>query len=179
MRGPHWGECCSEVFRLCITEIKFSFSSSEIQSFILQCLRVYVAVKIYSNLLTKVVNSVWLLLFSILFAKDDIGTCRTEKFKKKIKANTEIFPMYAFTALLKFNRKNLFVVLNKNVTYLHFSFFIKVPFISQDCPLLMMKPELGRPENLIVTRLLVPPVCIRPSVISDLQSGRFVLVREQ
>jgi len=38
----------------------------------------------------------------------------------------------------------------------------------------MMKPELGRPENLIVTRLLVPPVCIRPSVISDLQSGRFV-----
>ncbi|XP_015775227.1 PREDICTED: DNA-directed RNA polymerase III subunit RPC1-like [Acropora digitifera] len=41
----------------------------------------------------------------------------------------------------------------------------------KDCPLLMMKPELGRPENLIVTRLLVPPVCIRPSVVSELQSG--------
>ena len=39
----------------------------------------------------------------------------------------------------------------------------------------MMKPELGRPENLIVTRLLVPPVCIRPSVVSDLQSGTLVL----
>lgn len=47
--------------------------------------------------------------------------------------------------------------------------FEQIP--DQDCPLLMMKPELGRPENLIVTRLLVPPVCIRPSVISDLQSG--------
>ena len=38
----------------------------------------------------------------------------------------------------------------------------------------MMKPELGRPENLILTRLLVPPVCIRPSVISELQSGTLV-----
>ena len=47
-------------------------------------------------------------------------------------------------------------------------------FFKQDCSLLMMRPELGRPENLIVTRLLVPPVCIRPSVVSDLQSGTLV-----
>ena len=106
-------ECCSEVFRLCITEIEFWFSSSEIQSFVLQYLHVYVAVKIYYNLLTKVLNSVWLLLFSVLLAKGDIGTCRPENFKKKFNANTELFPMYAFTALLKFNRKNLFKVFNK------------------------------------------------------------------
>ena len=37
--------------------------------------------------------------------------------------------------------------------------------------LLGMSCENGRPEDLIVTRLLVPPLCIRPSVISDTQSG--------
>ena len=34
-----------------------------------------------------------------------------------------------------------------------------------------MLPEVGRPEDLIMTRIAVPPACIRPSVISDLQSG--------
>jgi len=34
-----------------------------------------------------------------------------------------------------------------------------------------MLPRNGRPESLIMTRLAVPPACIRPSVISDLQSG--------
>ena len=33
----------------------------------------------------------------------------------------------------------------------------------------------GRPEDLIVTRLLVPPLCIRPSVVSDTQAGTYVL----
>ncbi|XP_065063697.1 DNA-directed RNA polymerase III subunit RPC1-like isoform X2 [Rhopilema esculentum] len=41
----------------------------------------------------------------------------------------------------------------------------------EDCLLLGMSPEVGRPENLILTRILVPPSCIRPSVISDLQAG--------
>ena len=41
----------------------------------------------------------------------------------------------------------------------------------QECPLLGMLPEVGRPEDLIMTRIAVPPACIRPSVISDLQSG--------
>ena len=45
------------------------------------------------------------------------------------------------------------------------SFFIK------DMILLGMSSENGRPEDLIVTRLLVPPLCIRPSVVSDTQSG--------
>ncbi|XP_067133403.1 DNA-directed RNA polymerase III subunit RPC1 [Centruroides vittatus] len=41
----------------------------------------------------------------------------------------------------------------------------------QDIPLLLMNPESGRPEDLILTRISVPPLCIRPSVTSDLKSG--------
>uniref|UniRef100_A0A8C6VII9 DNA-directed RNA polymerase subunit n=1 Tax=Naja naja TaxID=35670 RepID=A0A8C6VII9_NAJNA len=42
---------------------------------------------------------------------------------------------------------------------------------AEDIPLLLMNPESGKPSDLILTRLLVPPLCIRPSVISDLKSG--------
>ncbi|XP_005736480.1 DNA-directed RNA polymerase III subunit RPC1 isoform X2 [Pundamilia nyererei] len=41
----------------------------------------------------------------------------------------------------------------------------------EDIPLLLMNPEAGKPADLIITRLLVPPLCIRPSVVSDLKSG--------
>ncbi|XP_077482360.1 DNA-directed RNA polymerase III subunit RPC1 isoform X1 [Stigmatopora argus] len=41
----------------------------------------------------------------------------------------------------------------------------------EDVPLLLMNPESGKPADLILTRLLVPPLCIRPSVVSDLKSG--------
>ncbi|KAK6169039.1 hypothetical protein SNE40_020167 [Patella caerulea] len=41
----------------------------------------------------------------------------------------------------------------------------------EDVPLLMMNPNVGRPEDMILTRIVVPPICIRPSVVSDLKSG--------
>ncbi|KAM9558342.1 DNA-directed RNA polymerase III subunit RPC1 isoform 1-T1 [Salvelinus alpinus] len=47
--------------------------------------------------------------------------------------------------------------------------FRRIP--AEDIPLLLMNPEAGKPADLILTRLLVPPLCIRPSVISDLKSG--------
>ncbi|XP_077970587.1 DNA-directed RNA polymerase III subunit RPC1-like [Styela clava] len=47
--------------------------------------------------------------------------------------------------------------------------FEKIP--DEDIPLLMMNRDVGRPQDMIVTRLLVPPLCIRPSVINDLKSG--------
>ncbi|MBN3302766.1 RPC1 polymerase, partial [Amia calva] len=47
--------------------------------------------------------------------------------------------------------------------------FKRIP--SEDIPLLLMNPEAGKPADLILTRLLVPPLCIRPSVVSDLKSG--------
>ena len=41
----------------------------------------------------------------------------------------------------------------------------------EDVPLLMMKSEMSKPEDLILTRLIVPPLCIRPSVVTDLKTG--------
>lgn len=40
-----------------------------------------------------------------------------------------------------------------------------------DIPLLGMTSENANPANLIVTRLFVPPVCIRPSVVSEIKAG--------
>lgn len=47
--------------------------------------------------------------------------------------------------------------------------FKRIP--QEDVPLLLMNPEAGTPADLLLTRLLVPPLCIRPSVVSDLKSG--------
>lgn len=47
--------------------------------------------------------------------------------------------------------------------------FRRIP--QEDVVLLLMNPEAGKPADLILTRLLVPPLCIRPSVVSDLKSG--------
>jgi len=49
------------------------------------------------------------------------------------------------------------------------SLFQSIP--SEDLPLLGMSIESGRPVDLILTRILVPPLCIRPSVVSDTQAG--------
>lgn len=40
-----------------------------------------------------------------------------------------------------------------------------------DIALLLMNPSVTVPAHLILTRIPVPPICIRPSVISDLKSG--------
>ncbi|XP_055844641.1 DNA-directed RNA polymerase III subunit RPC1 [Episyrphus balteatus] len=40
-----------------------------------------------------------------------------------------------------------------------------------DIPLLGMTAENANPANLIVTRVFVPPVCIRPSVLSEVKAG--------
>ncbi|XP_064601918.1 DNA-directed RNA polymerase III subunit RPC1-like [Liolophura sinensis] len=47
--------------------------------------------------------------------------------------------------------------------------FKRIP--EEDIPLLLMNPEVSRPEDLLLTRIVVPPICIRPSVVSDLKSG--------
>lgn len=41
----------------------------------------------------------------------------------------------------------------------------------RDIPLLGMTSEGANPSNLIVTRVFVPPVCIRPSVVSEVKAG--------
>ncbi|KNC52211.1 DNA-directed RNA polymerase [Thecamonas trahens ATCC 50062] len=42
---------------------------------------------------------------------------------------------------------------------------------TEDCEMLSMRPLVGRPEEMILTKLLVPPVCIRPSVTAAMTSG--------
>lgn len=41
----------------------------------------------------------------------------------------------------------------------------------QDISLLLMNPSASTPADLLLTRIPVPPLCIRPSVVSDLKSG--------
>lgn len=40
-----------------------------------------------------------------------------------------------------------------------------------DVYLLLMDPKCAVPADLILTRIPVPPVCIRPTVVSDLKAG--------
>ncbi len=47
--------------------------------------------------------------------------------------------------------------------------FKRIP--SEDIPLLLMDQSAGSPASMVLTRLPVPPLCIRPSVVSDLKSG--------
>jgi DNA-directed RNA polymerase III subunit RPC1 len=49
------------------------------------------------------------------------------------------------------------------------SLFQSIP--DEDIPLVGMSSENGRPESLILTRILVPPLCVRPSIVSDTQAG--------
>jgi len=43
--------------------------------------------------------------------------------------------------------------------------------LDSDLPFLLMDKSASRPEDMILTRISCPPLCIRPSVISDLKSG--------
>lgn len=43
----------------------------------------------------------------------------------------------------------------------------------------MINSELAHPKDLILTRLLVPPLCIRPSVSSDFKAGTYVISRNK
>ncbi|KAL6268377.1 hypothetical protein P5V15_001510 [Pogonomyrmex californicus] len=47
--------------------------------------------------------------------------------------------------------------------------FNRIP--TGDMYLLLMNPECSTPVDLILTRMPVPPICIRPSVLSDLKAG--------
>jgi len=47
--------------------------------------------------------------------------------------------------------------------------FANIP--DEDCRLLWLDPQIGRPENLILKNLLVPPVPIRPSVAYGRRGG--------
>ncbi|XP_064923655.1 DNA-directed RNA polymerase III subunit RPC1 isoform X1 [Columba livia] len=79
-----------------------------------------------------------------------------QSFETAIEHNKEVEPLLGRAQ----ENLNPLVVLN---------LFKRIP--AEDIPLLLMNPEAGKPSDLILTRLLVPPLCIRPSVVSDLKSG--------
>uniref|UniRef100_A0A3B3S3Q8 DNA-directed RNA polymerase subunit n=1 Tax=Paramormyrops kingsleyae TaxID=1676925 RepID=A0A3B3S3Q8_9TELE len=87
---------------------------------------------------------------------DTIVSDFLQSFDIAIEHNKEVEP------LLTRAQENLSPLLVLNL-------FRRIP--SEDVPLLLMNPESGKPADLILTRLLVPPLCIRPSVVSDLKSG--------
>lgn len=47
--------------------------------------------------------------------------------------------------------------------------FNRIPV--SDVYLLLMDPKCAVPADLILTRITVPPVCIRPTVVSDIKAG--------
>ncbi|XP_010606158.1 DNA-directed RNA polymerase III subunit RPC1 isoform X3 [Fukomys damarensis] len=79
-----------------------------------------------------------------------------QSFETAIEHNKEVEPLLGRAQ----ENLNPLIVLN---------LFKRIP--AEDVPLLLMNPEAGKPSDLILTRLLVPPLCIRPSVVSDLKSG--------
>jgi len=98
-----------------------------------------------------------------------------EKYKaySKKTINPEVEEFYqSFSNAVKHN-KELEILVNRAQEDLNplvvLDLFRNIP--DEDVPFLVMKSEASRPEDLILTRLIVPPLCIRPSVTTDLKSG--------
>ncbi|XP_039927310.1 DNA-directed RNA polymerase III subunit RPC1 isoform X3 [Hirundo rustica] len=87
---------------------------------------------------------------------DPVVSTFLQSFETAIEYNKEVEPLLGRAQ----ENLNPLVVLN---------LFKRIPV--EDIPLLLMNPQAGKPSDLILTRLLVPPLCIRPSVVSDLKSG--------
>ncbi|XP_013420118.1 DNA-directed RNA polymerase III subunit RPC1 isoform X2 [Lingula anatina] len=77
-------------------------------------------------------------------------------FEEAMEQNKDIEPLLSKAQ----DMLNPLVVLN---------LFDRLP--DEDIPLLLMTTDSGHPRDLILTRILVPPLCIRPSVVSDLKAG--------
>jgi DNA-directed RNA polymerase III subunit RPC1 len=97
-----------------------------------------------------------------------------EKFRSVKKDNTIIkAELVAYDNAVQFNKEiepmlscGLIKMLNP-IEVLHL--FERIP--DEDVQFLLMNPQHGHPKDMILTRVPVPPVCIRPSVVSDLKSG--------
>lgn len=97
-----------------------------------------------------------------------------DQFKKMGKGENTVLTDYlgSFEAALESN-KDLEPLLGKNQAILN-PLLVKRLFeriCNEDVPLLLMNSSVTHPKDLILTRILAPPLCIRPSVVSDLKSG--------
>ncbi|XP_045213702.1 DNA-directed RNA polymerase III subunit RPC1-like isoform X1 [Mercenaria mercenaria] len=97
-----------------------------------------------------------------------------DQFKKTGKGENPVLTDYlgSFEAAIESN-KDLEAMLGKNQAVLN-PLLVKRVFeriCNEDIPLLLMNSSVAHPKDLILTRILAPPLCIRPSVVSDLKSG--------
>ncbi|CAD5120480.1 DgyrCDS9046 [Dimorphilus gyrociliatus] len=83
---------------------------------------------------------------------------RIIEFQSAIDSNAEL------KGLLKNGHPS--IILNPMIVL---ELFKRIP--REDIGLLMMSSASGTPEDIILTRIPVPPVCIRPSVVSDVKGG--------
>ncbi|KAH3863264.1 DNA-directed RNA polymerase III subunit RPC1-like [Dreissena polymorpha] len=97
-----------------------------------------------------------------------------DQFKKSGKGDHPALQEYvsSFDNAME-NNKDLESLLKSNQAVLNplvvKSIFERIP--NEDIPLLLMNSDVAHPKDLILTRILAPPLCIRPSVVSDLKSG--------
>ncbi|XP_071808638.1 DNA-directed RNA polymerase III subunit RPC1-like isoform X1 [Asterias amurensis] len=97
-----------------------------------------------------------------------------EKFKSTRRGReSALVQLQADLGTAKKHNKDIEPLLSKAQECLNpltvFNLFKRIP--QEDIPMLVMESDSSRPQDLILTRLLVPPLCIRPSVISELKSG--------
>ena len=76
-----------------------------------------------------------------------------------------ILPLYFYKYLYFHLAFKIFNNAKRHILFLFIIFFI------QDLLLLLVNIECGHPVDMIVERVLVPPVCIRPSVVSEVKTG--------
>lgn len=88
--------------------------------------------------------------------KEELASVFHEQFEEAIKHNPEI-KQFLSKAQEDMNPIRVLKI------------FERIP--SDDVELMDMDPKIGRPERLILTHILVPPVCIRPSVAMDASLG--------
>jgi len=90
--------------------------------------------------------------------KEAAVTEELKAYENASAANKELIPIVSSAARIK--------TLNP-LEVLHL--FERIP--DADVQYLLMNPTHGHPKDMILTRIPVPPVCIRPSVVSDFKSG--------
>lgn len=97
-----------------------------------------------------------------------------DKFRgKKEKDPTVANHILAYRNVLEYDRE-LVSVISGGVSFILtpldvYNLLDRIP--SEDLPLLCMNPESVHPRDLLITRVPVPPLCIRPSISSELKSG--------
>lgn len=123
---------------------------------------------LYSGTVKKAVGAVLKIAFASPVSVDELG-----KFATMFSSNQEVgdhVRKMKFTLLNPLFVQKLFSNIKEGVC----CDFLKIwtGIIFQDIPVLMVRSgEEKHPNDLLLTRMPVPPVCIRPSVVSEVKAG--------